>query len=128
MLDERVLHIGNMVRAVDAAFSYLLIRNECTISSSTTPYFFPFHSPEATKLQEKLTKLERQSRVRDAMMEISSEISGFKKRQTQEYGLSHGSASISFDIEEINVTESHEHDVSAICGEDDMVKPTQVSP
>jgi len=79
-------------------------------------------------LQEKLTKLERQSKVRDAMMEISSEISGFKKRQTQEYGLSLGSASISFDIEEINVEESHEHDFSAICGEDDMVKPTQVSP
>ncbi|KAK1738744.1 hypothetical protein QTG54_010774 [Skeletonema marinoi] len=83
---------------------------------------------EANKLQEKLTKLERQSKVRDAMMEISSEISGIKKRQTQEYGLSLGSASISFDIEEINVEESHEHDVSAICGEDDMVKPTQVSP
>mmetsp|Transcript_27766 Transcript_27766/g.41801 ORF Transcript_27766/g.41801 Transcript_27766/m.41801 type:complete len:679 (-) Transcript_27766:134-2170(-) len=83
---------------------------------------------EATKLQEKLTKLERQSRVRDAMMEISSEISGFKKLQAQENGLHLGSASISFDIEEINVAESHEHDVSAICGEDDIAKPTQVSP
>ncbi len=56
-------------------------------------------SAEATKLQEKLTKLERQSRVRDAMIEISSEIS-LKKRQ------SHGSSSISVDMEQTNVVEN----------------------
>ena len=76
----------------------------------TTPYFYLLSlSIEATKLQEKLTKLERQSSVRDAMIEISNEISGFQKQHAK----SLGSASISVNMEEINVVEN---------------KPAQISP
>lgn len=50
-------------------------------------------------MQERLTKLERQSRVRDAMMEISNEISaGFKKQHSKD-SVSLGSASTSVDTE-----------------------------
>lgn len=57
-------------------------------------------------MREKLTKLERQSRIRDAMMEISNEISaGFKKRHAK-VGVSLESATISVDMEQTNVVEN----------------------
>ena len=87
-------------------------------------------------MQEKLAKLERQSRVRDAMIEISSEISGLRIRQAREDGVSpSGHASISFDMEEIDVdmtgVKLNKHNVSASADSAQWTgypTPTQVSP
>ncbi len=86
-----------MVRSFGSyIFIWESVHSSDTDTLNNSIFYLISLSAEATKLQEKLTKLERQSRVRDAMIEISSEIS-VKKRQ---------SASISVDMEQTNVAEN----------------------
>ncbi len=72
-------------------------------------------------MQEKLTKLERHSRVRDAMVEIPNEITELNNRQVHVMGASLEPTSVSFDREEIDMAESHEIlDTSANSDDVDM--------
>jgi len=122
LLKKEVRERDAKVKERDAIIDELK-KNTLSSSSDALQRSASYWKYEATKLQEKLTKIEKQSRVRDAMIEISSEISGLKIRQFDRVqsilNVSPGPASVSFDMEEIDVAagESTKHDA-----------PTQVSP
>ena len=99
--DKRVLHIGNTVSKIHAHFKLEMRLEDVT---QLTTYILSLIT-EANKMKEKLTKLEKQSRVRDAMVKISSEISGLNLKQEE---APPECVSVSFDTEEIDAIESHD--------------------